>query len=441
MTAMECLVDAAQRACDAAVAAGAEFADAVAGTSESHGISLERGVIKSVDSRSHVYVSIRAYVRGGCGWAYASRLEPEDVTSAGEEAAALAAAADPDPDFIELPEGGPTQEIEGLFDDAVAGLSVDDLVALLMPEVGAAREVEPEAIIGGGAATGWARAALVSSRGVCVTRATTGLHCSINVVIRRGDDVGSFYDYDHARQMRDFAPQGIGRKAALEAKSFLGARQCPSGEMTVVFGPLAGSSALMPAIYAANAEDVQRKRSFMAGRKGEQVASPVVTMVDDPFIPGGASSSAEDGEGVPRRKLVIISNGVLTTYLHNSYTAGKGKEPNTAHSTRGGIAPTNCNPVPGAATAAQLIAEVDDGIYFNTGGVSVNTTTGDFSQVVDFGFKIEHGELTYPVQETMISGSYLEFLQNVDAISSDYREEPGAVMPTVRVSRVRVIGR
>ena len=191
--------------------------------------------------------------------------------------------------------------------------------------------------------------------------------------------------------------------------------------------------------WAANAESIQRKRSWAVGKRGERVASAVVSLRDEPLIPRGLGSAPFDGEGFPHRPLEVVREGVLLTYFHNSYTANKAHEPNTGHASNGGIAPTNIIPALGKKTAAEIIKETDSGIYVNMGGVSPNYVNGEISSVVDFGFKIERGELAYPVQNTMIAMNILDLLKNVDAISSDYREEPGAIMPTVRVSAAQIV--
>lgn len=439
--AMGHLTDAAQAACDAAMKAGADFADAVASEGSNRSVSLELGAIKDITARTYTYISVRAFKRGACAWTSASALTKEEAVAAGEAAAKLAEVGDPDSDFIELPEGGGVPEVEGLWDDRIAGLSIEDLVAFLMPEVAGVRAVAPKAVVSGGCGCGAGASAYASSRGFVVEKRGTSVSCSAGAIIREGDEVGSFYEYDAARTMAEFAPAGIGKTAAEEALRFLGARKLPSGELPLILGFRCGRGVLTGLASHANAEDVQRDRTYLVGRKGQRVASDAVTLIDDPLIPGGMASSSTDGEGVPRKKLTLVENGVLRTYLHNSYTAGKAKEPNTGHSTRGGISPTNCNPVPGAQTLAELIAGTKEGVYLPSGHIGVNATTGDYSQVLDFGLKIENGELAHPVKETMISGSYLDLLMAVEAVSSDYREEPGAVMPGVLIGKVKVVGR
>jgi len=281
---------------------------------------------------------------------------------------------------------------------------------------------------------------LVNSLGVEAASRGTHVGLSIFAIVKHGDDVGSYFEFDSGRRLADFEPEGIGAKAAREALRFLGARKIETGVLPIVFGPLATHGVFGSLCWNANAESIQRNRSFLIGKKGQPVASELVTLVDDALIPNGLGSSPYDGEGFPRKPLTVVENGVLLSWLHNSYTASKAKEPNTGHSTRGGIAPTNVNPRLGDILAEEIIRDTKEGLYLPAGGVSPNPVSGDFSETVDFGFKIENGELAYPVKNTMIAGNALEFLRSLDAISSDAREEPGTLMPTIRVQNVKVAG-
>ena len=87
-----------------------------------------------------------------------------------------------------------------------------------------------------------------------------------------------------------------------------------------------------------------------------------------------------------------------------------------------------------------MIAEIDDGILITSGGPNPDRVTGDFSSTVDFGFKIENGEIAYPIRNAAIGGSFLEFLQDIEEISSDYRDDPGEKMPSMSVKKVRLAG-
>ena len=435
------LLKIARMACDVAMREGAEFVDVVASRGRSIGVELENGAIKSTDVRRSFDVSIRAYVSGGMGASNAGGyVDEKNIVEAARKAAELAKIAQPDPDFVGLPSPSTYQQVPGLYDDRIAEMHVDQIVEYAIMNIDSAKEVAEDAIISGGAGSGFGESALVNSLGVEVESIGTFISADIFTIIKRGDDIGSYFEFDESRNLDDFVPDGIGAKATEAALKFLGSRNVETCILPVVFGPLASYSLFSALCGNANAEDIQRNRSYLVGMKEEQVASELVTIMDDGLYPRGMNSGRCDGEGFPRKPLLVVEKGVLKSYLHNSYTANKGREENTGHSTRGGISPTNIRPSLGSMTAAEIIKDTKEGLYINSGGLSPNPVTGEISATVDFGFKIENGELTYPVQSTMIGVNMLDLLKNIDAISSDCREEPGIVMPTVRAQNVRVAG-
>ena len=432
------LLKAAEIACEAAIAAGAEHADAFAERGHELSVSVERNAISSTDARTRSSVSVRAFVAGGTGWWSASTVTEAIAREAGRQAAELAKAAEPDPDFVSLVSPEPYPVVDRLFDPAIAALGVKEVASWVTRNIDSALSVAPDAVVSGESGARWWEAALANSLGVRAVHRLTSASVSAQVVIRQNGDVGSFYEWDSARNLADLVPDEIGATAAREAMKYLKSRVAKTATLPVVFGPLAGRSLLMGLCAAASAEDVQRRRSFLVGRKGEVVASERVTLVDDPLIPGGLSSGAFDGDGFPHRPMTLIDRGVLQTYLHSNYTARKSGEANTGHATRAGISPTNVRPALGEKTAAELIGEVEDGVYVVLGQPSPDTASGQISALVDAGFRIRKGELTYPLKNTMVAGHALEVMKAIDAISSDYREEPGLIMPTVRVSAMRV---
>ena len=437
-------MDLAEAAVQAAQAAGAEWADAVSAGYRDISVGVEKSSLRECESSWEMGLGVRAYFRGGRGIATALSPTLAGARACGRQAAEMARATHGDPAFVALPEPQPVGEVPELFDPQVAGLSADQAVRWCGESLEEARAVSGEAVLSGGVDLAWGERALASSTGI--RRQTRGSRLSLSffAVIRRGDDVGAYFEFDLARRLADFHPQGVATQATRSALSFLGARALPTGRMPVVLGPLGADAVLGSLLGAANAESVQRNRSFLVGKQGETIASESVTAREDPFIPAGIGSAAADGEGVPKQARALIERGVLTTYLHNSYTAHKAGVPNTAHAARGGheaavgIGVANVSLEPGTRTAAELIAEVDEGLYINEAAMSVDAVSGDLSSTVDFGFRIEHGELTYPVQSTMIGGHLLELTARIDAVSSDYRTEPGRKMPTVRISEAQI---
>lgn len=443
---MPTILDLARLAVEAAMKSGAEWADAVVASGRSVGVLLENSSIRECEVVRDCGVGVRAYVRGGMGSASSTSLEEADVRRVGEQAAAMARATHGDPDFVALPEPQPWQDVPGRWDDAIAGMAADEVVAWCQRGIEEARSVAPDVALSGGADLDIGEKAIASSTGIAIQ--TQGTHVAIDFMatIVRGDEVGAYFEFDVARQMADFVPEGVAEKATRMALQFLGSRHMGKARMPLVLGPMATASLIGSTIAAANAESVQRRRSFMVGKEGQAISAPLLSVHEEPFIPAGLSSTGVDGEGVPKVRRTLIDRGVLTTYLHNSYTANKAKVSNTAHAVRGGygagvgIGVSNLQLALGDRTEAELIAGVDEGLYVNAGGLQPEGTTGDISATVDFGFKIERGKLAYPVKTTMIGSNIFEMLGRIVAVSSDFREEPGSRVPSLLVDGIMVVG-
>lgn len=443
---MPSILDIAQLAVKAAIEAGAEWADASAVSAKSVDAAVENSSIRECEVVRDYGVGVRAFFRGGMGSASTSSLDERDAGTVGRQAAEMARATHGDPLFVSLPDPQPWQDVPGRWDDAVAGLPAETVVLWCERGIEEARSVAPEVSVSGGAGFTVGEQAIASSTGVAIHSSGTAVDLSFMSVVNRNGDVGSYFEYDAARRMQDLVPEGIGRKATEQALTFLGARHITGGRMPLVLGPMAVAALVGSVIASANAEGIQRKRSFMIGTEGTSIAAQCLTVREEPFVPAGLSSAGVDGEGMPKVARALIDRGVLTTYLHNSYTANKDNVRNTCHATRGGtsamvgIGFSNLQIIPGEVPEAELIAGIEEGLYINYGGLQPDGATGDISATVDFGFRIENGELAYPVATTMIGSNALEMLRNIVAVSSDYREEPGSIVPSLRIDDVMVIG-
>ncbi len=441
---MSDLIDLAEAAVAAARRAGAEWTDTVCANYRDIAVGVEKSSLRECETAREMGLGVRAYFRGGRGTASCLSPTLAEARRCGREAAAMARATHGDPDFIALPDPAPVPTVPDLFDEKVAGLSAAQAVDWCRGALAEARSVAPEAVLSGGVHMTWGRRALASSTGMRVLTEWSRLGLSFFAVVRRGEEVGAFHDFDTARRLEDFVPEGVAEKATRAAIGFLGARPLPTGKMPVVLGPLAADSLVMTLLGAANAESIQRNRSFLVGKEGQTIASQHLTVREEPFIPAGVSSMPADGEGVPKTPRTLLDRGVLTTYLHNSYTANKAGVPNTAHAMRSGygaglgIGPSNILTQPGDRTEEELIAEIEEGLYIKDASLSADGISGDLSATVDFGYKIEKGKLTHPVEATMIGGNVLDLAARLDAVSSDYRAEPGRIMPSVRLSMVQV---
>jgi PmbA protein len=429
------------QACQEAVRRGAQFADAEVTRGRSLAVNVESNGIHDASERRSAGISVRSIIRGATGFAQASSLDEAGALETARRSAEAAKLAQPDPDFVSLPGPSAYEEVPGLYDQAVAGMSADELIRTIGEEIDGAREVAPDVKVQGGAGLGVSERALANSLGVRYSTRKTELGLHVFCIVKKGDDVGSYYDFDFGRTKADFAPRGLGAATCREAVGFLGSRSMRSATLPVVFGPLV-SGFLFPAICAsASAEEIQRRRSYLVDRRGRRIGSELLTLRDDGYVPRGMASGPCDGEGAPRRKVTVVERGVLVSHLHGSYTANKAGEANTGHGSRsGGVRPTNVVPELGGAPAAEILADTKEGIYVNMGSVFPHPVTGDISATVDFGHKIENGRLAGPLKNTMLGLSIFDLLGNLEAVSSDCRREPGMIMPTIRVRGVKVAG-
>ncbi len=438
---MSDLMELAKKACQVALKHGAQFADVELNSGHSISINVEKGGIHDSSEKNYTAVSVRSIIKGATGFSHSSGFGVDDVLETAKRSADAAKLAQPDPDFVTLPEPSEYQQVPGLYDEKIAQMSAGDLIRLFVKEIDAAREVFPEVRVQGGVRLGVSERLLVNSLGIELEDRKTDVQFYIFCIVKKGDDVGSFYDFDVARMEEDFDPEGLGAKVCEEAVGFLGSKSIKSARLPVVFGPLVTGDLFHAICASAGAEAIQRKRSYLVGKRGQRIGSELLTLRDDAYIPQGMASGSWDGEGAVRKKVTVVEEGVLVNHLHSCYTAHKAGEENTGHGNRwGGVAPTNVIPELGTVTSSEIISDTKEGIYVNMGSVTPHPVNGEISATIDFGYKIENGQLAYPLRNTMLGINVFDLLNNLDAISSDYREEPGTIMPTIRVQNVKVAG-
>ena len=274
-------------------------------------------------------------------------------------------------------------------------------------------------------------------------------YCSVAAVpIAQTDDGAMQRDYwfSVARTLKKLdAPEKVGKIAAERTLRRLNARKAKTAKVPVVFDPMVSTSILEHIFEGINGDSVYRGASFLAGKLGQKIAGDNVNVIDDGTIPGGFGSSPFDGEGIPTRRTVVIENGVLKSYLLNTYTAKKLGLQTTANASRGlagtpGIGPGNYFLQAGAKTPKELIAGIKDGLYVTEFlGSGANLVTGDYSRGAS-GLWISGGELAYPVEEITVAGNLKELFFNISEIASDLEFRGSVAAPTLRVDGLTVGG-
>ena len=434
-----------------ALRAGASDAEAVFAEGDEFETLVRLGQVEQLKEAGSRGLGLRVFQGHRTASSSTSDLSAEGIEQLLSGAMALVSITSEDP-FAGLPEYGEFGMISGDLD-----LYYEDVYSLPAVErIEYARRTEAAAMAadariqnsGGGsfdAATG--RKILANSRGFVgeVRRSS----CSISAQpIAQSPDGGMQRDYWYSSQ-RSLAlldsPESVGMEAARRTVRKLGARKVPTQRVPLVFAPEVATSILGAILGAINGNAVYRSSSFLAGKLGETVGGSNLTIIDDGTTPGGFGSAPFDGEGLPTRRKVVLDQGVLTSYLLNTYTARKLGLQSTGNAARGlagapGISSGNFYLEAGTKTPEEILAEIPNGLYVtDLIGHGVNVVTGDYSHGAS-GLWIENGELAYPVEEITVAGNLKEMLRNISSIGSDLIFRSAVACPTICIEGMTIAG-
>ncbi len=439
-----------------AMKAGATDAEAVVREGDEFSVTVRLGEVETLKESGSRALGLRVFRGKRTGSASTSDLTAEGIRQLVEGAVALAGLTEED-SFMGLPETG---EFGAAEDDL--HLYFEDVYSLPGPErIAWARRAEAAALeadkritnSNGGsfdAATG--RKVLANSRGFMGGYRTS--YAGVSAAPLAVDADGKMQRdswWSGARRMGDLdSPESVGREAARRTVGRLGARRVPTQQVPVVFAPEVARSLIGSVFEAASGDAVWRHASFLAGKLGEIIAAPGITIIDDNLMllqtgAGGFGSSPFDGEGLPSRRTVVVENGMLRNYLLNTYTARKLGMKSTHNASRGlagtpGIGAGNLYLQPGSLAPEEILGAIPAGLYVTSlMGFGVNMVTGDYSRGAT-GSWIENGELTYAVEEITIAGNLAEMLRNVTAIGNDLVFRSAIASPTIRVDGMTIAG-
>jgi TldD protein len=257
----------------------------------------------------------------------------------------------------------------------------------------------------------------------CVAEGDTGLQTGFESAART---VG-FELFD------EVSVEELAELAARRAMSKLSARPAPSGEVPLVLAGGSGGILFHEACgHGLEADHIVKDASVYVGQVGQQVASPLVTLVDDGTVGSEWGTFGFDDEGRPAQRNVLIENGVLTEYLWDYLRArkegrrssGNGRRQSYQHLPM--VRMTNTFLLPGEEDADEIVAQTPHGVYVaKLGGGQVNTTTGDFVFGTTEAYLIEDGQITEPLRDANLIGNGPEVLRRIDAVATDFAMTPG----------------
>jgi PmbA protein len=445
------LRDLAQDTVRRAMQGGATAAECVVREGDEFSTLVRLGQVETLKESGSKAIGLRVFYGKRAASTYSSDFSREGLDRMLKSALELAKITSEDP-FAGIPEESQLGSLSGNLD-----LYYSDVYSLPGPErIEYARRAEKAALDydsriknsdGGSfdAATG--HKVLANSHGFVGEYQRS--YCSIAAVPIAQAENGVMqrdYWFSVARSLGKLeSPEAVGKTAAQRTIRRLGARKAKTARVPVVFDPLVAASILEHIFEGVNGDAVYRGASFLAGKLGEKIAAAGVNVIDDGTMPGGFGTSPFDAEGVPTRRTVVIENGVLKSYLLNTYTAKKLGLQTTANASRGlagnpGIGPGNYFLQPGTKSPKEIIAGISEGLYVTEFlGHGANLVTGDYSRGAS-GLWISGGELAYPVEEITVAGNLKDIFKNISEIGNDLEFRGAVASPTIRIDGLTVGG-
>jgi PmbA protein len=434
-----------------AMKGGATAAECVVREGDEFSTVVRLGQVETLKESGSRAIGVRVFFGHRAASTYSSDFSAAGIERMLKSALELAKICSEDP-FSGIPEAGAFGSISGdldLFHEDVYSLPGSERIDYARRAEKAALDADPRIKNSEGgsfdAATG--RKILANSHGFVGEYKRS--YCSVAAVPIAQDDNGLMqrdYWYSVARSLAklDSAEQ-VGQEAARRTLRRLGARKVKTAQVPVVLDPMVASSIIEHIFEGVNGDSVYRGASFLAGKLGEKIAGSNVNVVDDGTIPGGFGTSPFDGEGIPTRRTVVIENGILKSYLLNTYTAKKLGLETTANASRGlagtpGIGLGNYFLQAGKKAPNEIIAGIKDGLYITEFlGHGANLVTGDYSRGAS-GMWIVNGELAYPVEEITVAGNLKEMFFNISEIGADLEFRGSVASPTIRMDGLTVGG-
>ena len=277
---------------------------------------------------------------------------------------------------------------------------------------------------------------LATSDGFFNTNDKTNYSTGLSVIAGKGTKMERDYEYQSKVHFSDLdTPKTIGEKAAERAISRLNPKKIKSNSVPVIFDPRVSGSLLSLFIGGISGQAITRGTSFLKDKMNTDIFKNTINIIDDPHIKRGARSLTFDGEGVATKKLNLVENGKLKSWLLNSQYARQLNLKSTGHYS--GV--SNLYMSPGKKTNLELIKSIDQGFYITEMlGMSFSQVTGDYSRGAS-GYWIEKGERAYPVSEVTIAGNILD-MYNMLTPASDLKMITGIDAPTLMIDKMIVAG-
>jgi PmbA protein len=334
-------------------------------------------------------------------------------------------------------------DVAKVYDKRFNDLSLDETVEFLKDTIATASDSGCE-VTGSGFSASEGRSLIINSNGVEIENEGTGFGIGISVMLQKDGEIATAYNSQSSRFF-DLDGEKLAREVCDLAKSSLNTKPVETDDYDVVLDYYAAVGLLQTFMGAFDGENVSRGRSILKDKIGTEIASPALSITDNPLLEKGMYTSKCDGEGSASQKTDLISGGVLNSFIYDIYTANREGVMTTSNGIRGSylstpmISPTNLE---FRFDEMKKMEEISNGVLTTSvlGAHTANPISGDFSVEASNAFNIKDGEVSDPINKAMISGNIFEIMKTVEGLDSEIKQYGSFIIPKLLVHNLRVVG-
>ena len=390
------------------------------------------GEVDGYESATVSGVSLRGLYKGKMGYAYTEKLEEDSIPYLLDNAKENAVLMESDPEA--LFSGSDHYEKLDLYTDALDDVQPEAIISFLKRVEEKANAFDPR--VRHTEMTIMERKTfekgLYNNRGLALSERNNFLLTLVSVSVEDSGELKSGMQFKISKDFAEMDADRLAKEAVEKALYALGGKVYPNKNYPVVFENNAAATFLATFASSFSAEAVQKEQSRLKGRLNDQIASDIVTLIDNPFLPEGIASRTFDAEGVPTSKCKVVDHGRLTTFFHNQQTAKKDGVSSTGHGGRHSykgalqVSPSNFFVDPGKESFEALYSSMDEGIIItDLAGMhsGADPISGDFSLAAD-GFYVKDGKIVGPTNLMTVAGNFFDVLKDVIHVGNDLTFSP-----------------
>ena len=434
----------AAKALEAAQAAGISPAEATVARSETFSVRVRAQRLEDYKVSDRFDLTLRGRWQGRIGTAKTQAMDEESLALLIQGVKESAELIESDEQDDILPPDAQYGEVCN-YSDAIDTISAEDKIALAMcideRLCAADARISPDATV---VSTASEVFSIKNTLGLDLSHSSNLIYAYASCLAKEGEAAATGFKLLWGYALEDVSPFDVADGCVKDAVEKLGAGRLQSGARRVVIRNNAMADLLSTFSGVFSADNAQKGLSLLSGKEGTAIASPAVTLTDDPLLPWGMGSCPFDREGAATMTKNVIEGGVLRTLLHNRKTAKKAGTATTGNAAGAGlVAPSNLYIQPGEASLCDLLARMENGLLLTeVSGLhaGANPVSGDFSLLAR-GFEVVNGEIQRAVEQFTVAGNFFALLMDIEAVGSDLLFEGSPIgSPSVAVKKLNIAG-